>query len=157
MKIVSEKTNKEYASVEECLAAEKAYDEQIAAKKAAEEKALVAKKEAKEKALAERKAAAAVVEEKRKIVRFKRFGSVVFDDFRLLENLVNVHEVELMAHGMEEMLLLFGHFSRWEKFVELGEIDVVQYPFRAQPFLFDAKNHDDVGLFAFVLESGRHF
>ena len=66
MKIVSEKTNKEYASVEECLAAEKAYDEQIAAKKAAEEKALVAKKEAKEKALAERKAAAAVVEEKRK-------------------------------------------------------------------------------------------
>ena len=66
MKIVSEKTNKEYVSVEECLAAEKAYDEQITAKKAAEEKALVAKKEAKEKALAERKAAAAVVEEKRK-------------------------------------------------------------------------------------------
>lgn len=66
MKIVSEKTNKEYATVEECLAAEKAYDEKVAAKKAEEEKALVAKKEAKEKALAERKAAAAIVEDKRK-------------------------------------------------------------------------------------------
>ena len=65
MKIYSEKTNKEYATVEECLKAEKAFDEKVAAdkaKKEAEQKALVAKKEA---ALAERKAAANIVEEKR--------------------------------------------------------------------------------------------
>ena len=65
MKIVSEKTGKEYNSVELCLAAEKEYDERIAKEKAekeAKEKALVAKKEA---AIAERKEAASKVEEKR--------------------------------------------------------------------------------------------
>lgn len=65
MKIISEKTGKEYNSVELCLAAEKEYDERIAKEKAekeAKEKALVAKKEA---ALAERKEAASKVEEKR--------------------------------------------------------------------------------------------
>jgi BioD-like phosphotransacetylase family protein len=65
MKIYSEKTNKEYATVDECLEAEKAFDEQVVAEKAkkdAEQKALVAKKEA---AIAERKAAAEVVENKR--------------------------------------------------------------------------------------------
>ena len=65
MKIYSEKTNKEYATVDECLEAEKAFDEKVAAdkaKKEAEQKALVVKKEA---AIAERKAAADVVEEKR--------------------------------------------------------------------------------------------
>ena len=54
MKIVSEKTGKEYNSVELCLADEKAYDERIAQEKA--------KKEA---AIAERKEAASKVEEKR--------------------------------------------------------------------------------------------
>ena len=34
MKILSEKTNKEYASVEECLAAEKEFDKQVALEKA---------------------------------------------------------------------------------------------------------------------------
>ena len=66
MKIMSEKTGKEYPSVELCLAAEKEFDEKIAKEKAekeAKEKALVAKKEA---ALAERKEAASKVEEKRK-------------------------------------------------------------------------------------------
>ena len=65
MKIVSEKTGKEYNSVELCLADEKAYDERIAqekAKKEAEAKALAVKKEA---AIAERKEAASKVEEKR--------------------------------------------------------------------------------------------
>ena len=64
MRIIS-KTGKEYSTVEECLAAEKEYDEQIAqekAKKEAEEKALALKKEA---AIAERKEAASKVEEKR--------------------------------------------------------------------------------------------
>ena len=59
MKIYSEKTEKEYATVEECLAAEKEFDE----KKAAEEKALV---ERKEKARATRKADAEKVEEAHK-------------------------------------------------------------------------------------------
>ena len=65
MKIMSEKTGKEYATVELCLAAEKEYDEKVAKEKAekeAKEKALVAKKEA---AIAERKEAASKVEEKR--------------------------------------------------------------------------------------------
>ena len=65
MKILSEKTNKEYASVEECLAAEKEFDEAIAKEKAEKEKALAIRKEKQEKALAERKAAASIVEEKR--------------------------------------------------------------------------------------------
>ena len=38
MKIISEKTNKTYATVEECLAAEKEYDEKIAAAKARQER-----------------------------------------------------------------------------------------------------------------------
>ena len=65
MKIMSEKTGKEYPTVELCLAAEKEYDDKLAKEKAekeAKEKALVAKKEA---ALAERKEAASKVEEKR--------------------------------------------------------------------------------------------
>ena len=47
MKIISEKTGKEYNSVELCLAAEKEYDERIAKEKA--------EKEAKEKALTVKK------------------------------------------------------------------------------------------------------
>ena len=65
MKIMSEKTGKEYQTVEACLAAEKAFDEAETKKKAdaeAKEKALVAQKEA---ALAVRKEAANKVEEKR--------------------------------------------------------------------------------------------
>ena len=65
MKIMSEKTGKEYPNVELCIAAEKAYDERIAKEKEekeAKEKALVAKREA---AIAERKEAASKVEEKR--------------------------------------------------------------------------------------------
>lgn len=65
MKILSEKTGKEYASVDECIAAEKEYDEAVAAKKAAEEKALAERKAVQEKQIAERKEAAKVVEEKR--------------------------------------------------------------------------------------------
>ena len=49
MKILSEKTNKEYASVEECLAAEKEFDKQVALEKAKkEELANVRKERAKE-------------------------------------------------------------------------------------------------------------
>ena len=65
MKIVSEKTGKTYQTVDECLAAEKEFEEKAEKEKAekeAREKALVAKKEA---ALAERKEAATKVEEKR--------------------------------------------------------------------------------------------
>jgi tRNA(Ser,Leu) C12 N-acetylase TAN1 len=62
MKIYSEKTNKEYASVEDCLAAEKEYDEAMEAKKAAEEKALVERKAKQEAEIAERKADADEVE-----------------------------------------------------------------------------------------------
>ena len=65
MRIIS-KTGKEYSTVEECLAAEKEYDEQIAKVKAAEEqKALEIRKEA---AITERKEAASKVEEKRQAV-----------------------------------------------------------------------------------------
>ena len=65
MKILSEKTNQYYSTVDECIAAEKEYDEKIAKEKAekeAKEKALAVRKEA---ALTERKAAASKVEEKR--------------------------------------------------------------------------------------------
>lgn len=62
MKIYSEKTNKEYANVEDCLAAEKEYDEAIEAKKAAEEKALAERKAKQEIEIAERKADADEVE-----------------------------------------------------------------------------------------------
>ena len=49
MKILSEKTNKEYASVEECLAAEKEFDKQVALEKAKkEELANIRKDRAKE-------------------------------------------------------------------------------------------------------------
>ena len=62
MKIYSEKTNKEYATVEECLEAEKAFDDEVAAKKAAEEKALAERKAKQEVEIAERKADADEVE-----------------------------------------------------------------------------------------------
>ena len=45
MKIYSEKTNKEYATVDECLAAEKEFDEALAAKKAAQELRATQRKE----------------------------------------------------------------------------------------------------------------
>lgn len=60
MKIIS-KTGKEYNTVEECLAAEKEYDDKIAQAEK-EKKALAVKKEAE---IAARKEAAAKVEEKR--------------------------------------------------------------------------------------------
>ena len=56
MKIYSEKTNKEYASVDECLAAETEFDEAVAAKKAADEKALAERKAKQDALAAERKA-----------------------------------------------------------------------------------------------------
>lgn len=62
MKILSEKTNKEYASVEECLAAEKEFDRMIAEKKAAAEKALAERKAKQEAVANERKAAAEKIE-----------------------------------------------------------------------------------------------
>lgn len=66
MKIISEKTGKEYPSVEECVKAEKAFEEAEAVKKAKEEKAL-AEKKAKEEALSvKRKEAADKVEAARK-------------------------------------------------------------------------------------------
>lgn len=45
MKIYSEKTNKEYATVDECLAAEKEYDAKVAAEKAKKEKLAAVRKE----------------------------------------------------------------------------------------------------------------
>lgn len=66
MKIYSEKTNKEYATVEECLKAEEAFDKAEAEKKAAKEKALIEKKAKEEKLVVERKAEAEKVEEARK-------------------------------------------------------------------------------------------
>ncbi len=68
MKILSEKTNKYYSTVDECIAAEKEYDEKIAKEKAekeAKEKALAVRKEA---ALTERKERANEVEEAYKAV-----------------------------------------------------------------------------------------
>ena len=62
MKIYSEKTDKEYASVEDCLAAEKEYDEAMEAKRVAEEKALVERKAKQEAEIAERKVDADEVE-----------------------------------------------------------------------------------------------
>ena len=78
MKIYSEKTNKEYASVDECLAAEKEFDEAVAAKKAAEEKALAERKAKQEAIAAERKADADEVEAARQELiaakkKFKKF------------------------------------------------------------------------------------
>lgn len=66
MRIISDKTKKEYATVEECVKAEKEYDEAVAAKKAAEEKAIAEHKAEVEKANTERKADADKVEEARK-------------------------------------------------------------------------------------------
>ena len=66
MRIFSEKTNKEYATVEECIKAEKEYDEALAAKKAAAEKALAEVKAKNEKIATERKLDADKVEEARK-------------------------------------------------------------------------------------------
>ena len=62
MKFLSEKTGKEYASVQECLMAEEEWEAEQAAKKAAEEKALAEAKAKKEVAVAERKAEAEKVE-----------------------------------------------------------------------------------------------
>ena len=62
MKILSDKTNKEYATVEECLAAEKAFDEMVAKQQAEKEKALAEKKAKEEKLAAERKARAIEIE-----------------------------------------------------------------------------------------------
>lgn len=79
MKIYSEKTNKEYASVDECLAAEKEFDEAVAAKKAAEEKALAERKAKQEAIAAERKADADEVEAARQelIAAKKKFNDIL--------------------------------------------------------------------------------
>lgn len=66
MKIFSEKTNKEYKTVEECVKAEKEFDEKVAAEKAAKEKALAEKKAKEETALATRKVDAEKVDAARK-------------------------------------------------------------------------------------------
>ena len=68
MKIYSEKTNKEYATVEDCLVAEKEYDDAIAEKKAKEEKALAEAKAKREELVAARKERATEVEDAYKAV-----------------------------------------------------------------------------------------
>ena len=65
MKIISEKTGKEYASVEACLAAEKTYEEEQEAKRKEAEKALAERKAKEEIATKERKAAADEVDKAR--------------------------------------------------------------------------------------------
>ena len=45
MKILSEKTNKSYATVQECLTAEKEYDEKVAKEKEKQEKLSATRKE----------------------------------------------------------------------------------------------------------------
>ena len=79
MRIISEKTNKEYASVEECVAAEKKFDEELAAKKAAEEKAIAVRKAQQEALVAERKTAADEVEKARQelIAAQKKYHEVL--------------------------------------------------------------------------------
>lgn len=79
MKIISEKTGKEYATVEECVAAEEQFDKELAEKKAAEEKALAEAKAKKEQALAVRKADADEVEAARQelIAAKKKFNDVL--------------------------------------------------------------------------------
>ena len=62
MKIISEKTKQEYPTVEECLAAEKEYDEMVAKKKA----------EAEERAKMKRSRAAEVEEAYKKAVEAER-------------------------------------------------------------------------------------
>ena len=68
MKIYSEKTNREYATVEECLNAEKEYDKAMAEKKAAEEKALAEAKARQEALVANRKERATEVEDAYKAI-----------------------------------------------------------------------------------------
>ncbi len=63
MRIISEKTGKEYTSVEECVAAEKEFDEAIAKEKAAKELAIANEKARVAKLNEERKARAAQVED----------------------------------------------------------------------------------------------
>lgn len=79
MKILSEKTGKEYASVEDCLMAEEKWEAEQAAKKAAEEKALAEAKAKKEAAAAERKAEADKVEAARQelIEAQKKFSNIL--------------------------------------------------------------------------------
>ena len=68
MKIYSEKTNKEYATVDECLAAEEQFEKELAEKKAAEEKALAERKAKHEALAAARKERAADIEAKYKAI-----------------------------------------------------------------------------------------
>lgn len=63
MKIYSEKTGKEYASVEACLTAEKEFEDAIAAKKAAEAKKAEEEKAKLVKLNEERKSRAAAIEQ----------------------------------------------------------------------------------------------
>ena len=63
MRIISEKTGKEYTSVEECMAAEKEYEEAIAKQKAAKELAIAEEKARVAKLNEERKARAAQIED----------------------------------------------------------------------------------------------
>jgi uncharacterized protein YgiM (DUF1202 family) len=82
MRIVSEKTNKEYATVEECMQAEKEFDEKVAEKKAAEEKALAERKAQAEQAIATRKEDAEKVEAaRRKMVEANKAYHEALADF----------------------------------------------------------------------------
>ena len=82
MKILSEKTGKYYQTVEECLKAEKEFDEKVAAEKAAREKALAEVKAKKEAEIAERKADAEKVEQARQnLIKAKKEYLNVLGDF----------------------------------------------------------------------------
>ena len=79
MKIISEKTGKEYATIEECLAAEEQLEKELAEKKAAEEKALAERKAKQDALVAERKGAAEEVEKARQelIAAQKKYHAVL--------------------------------------------------------------------------------
>lgn len=89
MKIYSEKTGKEYATVDACIAAEQEYDEKVAKEK-----------EEKEKAAAERKERAAEVEAAaQKVIEAKKEYQKVLDAF--LKDYGNYH---LTIHGADKDL-----------------------------------------------------
>lgn len=94
MKIYSEKTGKEYATVDECIAAEQEYDEKVAAEKVE-----------KEKVAAERKERAAEVEAAaQKVIEAKKEYQKVLDAF--LKDYGNYH---LTIRGADKNL--FGLFD----------------------------------------------
>src|SRR5918999_5316985 len=79
------------------------------------------------------------------MVRYKSFNDELIDAVLIDERLPQIHEVELVAHGMEKFANPHGIFFK-ERFEHVG-VNLLNNPTRAEPVFLKFHKKDDLLIF----------